>query len=157
MNALTWLSLAALIALFYGPVQWLLESITRHHLFVMRDDLFDQALKGEVSFDSNDYVTARRQLNSLIRFTHLTNWQNMLLLTRFVRIKQPVAVVSPLYQPMRKRVALVMFSLIVLRSPVVLTFLLFGAMYQFVSLNFKGLRQKTMGLLSMIESESHSI
>lgn len=43
---------------------------TRQSLFAVRDDLFDRAVRGEISFDSEAYKTTRLILNGLIRFTH---------------------------------------------------------------------------------------
>lgn len=157
MNALTWLSLAVLVALYYGPVQRLLESIARHHLFVMRDELFDKALKGETSFELDEYKQARKQINSLIRFTHLTTWQNMVLLVKFLRFNKNENAVSPLYRPMRQRAAVLMLGLMILRSPVLLTLSILGLLYQFVGLNVKGLKRRSLSLLNMIERESRSV
>lgn len=157
MNALTWFALAALVALFYGPVQHLLESIARHHLFVMRDELFDKARRGETSFDSDEYLEARRQLNSLIRFTHLTKWQNVLMIIKLLRFQKPERSVSPLYRPLRNRVALVMLLLLVMRSPLmVLTTLLMGLL-KYINLNVLQGKRRALGLLHVIERESQSV
>ena len=56
MSALTWLALAIAVAVYYGPMQTLLESTARNKLFRMRDELFDQAAAGETSFDSEEYL-----------------------------------------------------------------------------------------------------
>lgn len=157
MNALSWLALAALVALFYGPVQHLLESIARHHLFVMRDELFDKARRGETSFDSDEYQEARRQLNSLIRFTHLTKWQHVLFIVKFLRFKEPDHSMSPLYRPLRERVALVMALLLVMRSPFVLLVSFCVGLYQFITLNALKTKRRALSLLHVIERESRSV
>lgn len=41
---------------------------TRQRLFALRDDLFDSAARGEVSFESEAYQLTRQTLNGVIRF-----------------------------------------------------------------------------------------
>lgn len=49
---------------------------TRQRLFALRDELFQQAEQGKVSFDSNAYRMLRSTLNGMIRFTHdLSFWR----------------------------------------------------------------------------------
>jgi len=42
----------------------------RQKMFAVRDELFDYAHSGQVSFDDPAYVLLRRQMNALIRFGH---------------------------------------------------------------------------------------
>ena len=42
----------------------------RQRFFSLRDDLFDLASSGEVSFDSVTYTYLRRKINGMIRFAH---------------------------------------------------------------------------------------
>lgn len=44
--------------------------LTRQKLFKIRDELFDLAEKGELSFDSKAYGLMRTTLNGMIQFTH---------------------------------------------------------------------------------------
>lgn len=157
MNALSWLSIAALIALIYGPVQSLLESIARHHLFVMRDELFNKARHGETSFDADEYRQARRQLNSLIRFTHITKWHNVMLIGKLLRIRQPEQSMSPLYLPFRNRVAAVLLLLVIMRSPFMIAFTLLTGMIGFLRLNMIQAKRKVLKVLHVIEQESLSV
>jgi hypothetical protein len=43
---------------------------TRQKLFKLRDDLFDLAVDGKLSFDSNAYGMCRKTLNGVIRYCH---------------------------------------------------------------------------------------
>lgn len=59
-----------------------MEDYTRQELFTLRDELFDYAADGHISFDDEAYLTTRTMINGVIRFTHsvsLTNWLMMLL------------------------------------------------------------------------------
>jgi hypothetical protein len=59
-----------------------MEDYTRQELFKLRDELFDYAADGQISFDDEAYLTTRTMINGVIRFTHsvsLTHWLMMLL------------------------------------------------------------------------------
>jgi hypothetical protein len=55
---------------------------TRQSLFAIRDELFDAAARGEISFDSEAYRTTRLIMNGLIRFTHRASVMRVWLLIR---------------------------------------------------------------------------
>lgn len=74
-----WLALAFLIIFAYGPWQEFIESAVRHKLFKVRDELFDYAAKGNVSFEHDDYKRVREALNDFIRFAHVMSWSHALL------------------------------------------------------------------------------
>lgn len=66
---------------FFAYKQYVVDS-TRHSLFTLRDELFDYAAKGNISFDNEAYKTTRRMINGVIRFTHdisLSNWATLAL------------------------------------------------------------------------------
>jgi hypothetical protein len=49
--------------------EWRLDSF-RQDMFVVRDELFDYAADGNISFDHPAYILLRRQMNGLIRYGH---------------------------------------------------------------------------------------
>ncbi len=62
------LSLLAVLVLFLWREHRL--DVFRQRIFEMRDDLFDFAAKGQMSFDDPAYGALRGLLNSYIRFAH---------------------------------------------------------------------------------------
>lgn len=60
----------ALLWLLYGPWQWICTDVARQILFEKRDQLFDLARAGELSFNSPEYRQVRKSLETLIRFAH---------------------------------------------------------------------------------------
>lgn len=50
----------------------------RQALFGVRDHLFDEALKGKISFESDAYKATRTLLNGMIRYGHRLNLSNLL-------------------------------------------------------------------------------
>jgi hypothetical protein len=70
-NALVGLAvLVALLLLIYGPWQWACTDYARQILFEKRDEIFDMAADGELSFNSSQYHAIRGSLESCIRFAH---------------------------------------------------------------------------------------
>ena len=51
----------------------------RHRLFVLRDELFDYALDGNISFDHPAYAMLRRRMNNLLRFSHKISFVRLLI------------------------------------------------------------------------------
>ena len=51
----------------------------RHRLFVLRDELFDYALDGNLSFDHPAYAMLRRRMNNLLRFSHKISFVRLLI------------------------------------------------------------------------------
>jgi hypothetical protein len=49
--------------------EWRLDSF-RQNVFIVRDELFDYAADGYISFDHPAYILLRRQMNGLIRYGH---------------------------------------------------------------------------------------
>lgn len=62
--------LIALAFLFYGPWQWVCTDFARQIIFEKRDEIFDMAADGDLSFNSPEYRTIRSSLESSIRFAH---------------------------------------------------------------------------------------
>jgi hypothetical protein len=63
-------SLAALLAILYGPWQAICTDIARQIVFEKRDAIFDLAHSGKLSFNSREYGTIRSSLQASIRFSH---------------------------------------------------------------------------------------
>jgi hypothetical protein len=79
VGLLTWIGLFFFILFFYGPWQKGLTDWYREKAFAVRDELFDCASRGEISFSDPDYVTTRDTLNNQIRFAHRATWLNVLI------------------------------------------------------------------------------
>lgn len=62
------LGLFALIALWLGPRRWLVTDFARNEMFAAREDFWDVAASGAVSFDDRNYRRIREAINSNIRF-----------------------------------------------------------------------------------------
>ncbi len=58
------------LCLFYGPWQNFCTDCARQMIFEERAAVFDMAARGEVSFNSVQYIGVRLGLNRLIRFAH---------------------------------------------------------------------------------------
>ncbi|MHB8345870.1 MAG: hypothetical protein ACYDHM_01565 [Acidiferrobacterales bacterium] len=77
-------SLSAVITLaigyffFYVVWQRYVVDVTRQHLFELRDQLFDIAADGRLSFENDPYKTIRRVFNAGIRFAHQADWVHIL-------------------------------------------------------------------------------
>ena len=84
------ISLAALLFLLLVLFNGYREDRLRQELFELRDRLFDEAVEGNVSFDSHAYQATRLLLNGMLRFAH------RLSLSRFV-------IAVPLINPDRIR------------------------------------------------------
>ncbi len=63
---------------FYGPWQTLCIDWARQRLFEARDQLFDLAAQGKMSFNSTQYVELRRGFETTIRFAHKVSWPRLL-------------------------------------------------------------------------------
>lgn len=64
------LSLAAIAIFLLFPYNSFRIEKVRQHAFALRDELFDEARKGNIAFDSQAYMATRSLLNGLIRFSH---------------------------------------------------------------------------------------
>lgn len=62
--------LLAVGCIFYGPWQWVCTDLARQIAFEKRDAVFDMALNGKLSFDSDEYKRIRRALEKSIRHAH---------------------------------------------------------------------------------------
>ena len=73
-------AIAAIWWFFYGPYQKYRVDKARYHLFVIRDELFDQARAGVMSFDDQAYRIARTNINGALRFIEYYTWFYLLMM-----------------------------------------------------------------------------
>ena len=66
----SFLCLVSIGVILYGPWQSVCTDAARQLIFEQRDKLFDMALAGRISFNSQEYREIRRGLEVLIRFSH---------------------------------------------------------------------------------------
>lgn len=66
--------LVIVIVLIYGPWQRLMVDMARQRLFQLRDEIFDLAADGKISFDDPSYHEVRSAFNAMIRFCHVITW-----------------------------------------------------------------------------------
>lgn len=83
MSELTALTSLVSVALLVMWAFWLYPDYRtdafRQKMFKLRDDLFDDAASGKISFDSPAYGMLRNAMNGFIRFGHRLNiWQVLL-------------------------------------------------------------------------------
>lgn len=63
---------------------------TRMKLFSIRNELFDYAMAGSISFNHPAYGLLREIMNSMIRFTHKIDWVTLILLYMGLRNIRPI-------------------------------------------------------------------
>ncbi len=61
--------IALLVFYFWFYKQYRIDR-TRQSLFAVRDEMFDYATAGHISFDDPAYILLRQTMNGMIRFTH---------------------------------------------------------------------------------------
>lgn len=72
----TILLVAAMATIIYGPWQSVCTDVARQFLFEIRDQFFDMARNGEISFESREYRAIRVSFEENIRYAHnLTIWR----------------------------------------------------------------------------------
>jgi hypothetical protein len=74
---------AALLWVVFGPWQLLCTDAARFKLFQCRDELFDMAANGELSFQSQEYPEIRDAINALIRYSYRLTVPRLLFVTAF--------------------------------------------------------------------------
>ena len=121
------LGLVLLIWFIYGPWQALVCDGVRQRLFESRDELFDLAMAGEISFDDPAYKFARNRINAHIRFAHRASIWRMMALSPFVRrfpdvpdVPRTNAKFDEKLRGLLKKCDIYMVALIWLRSPILL-------------------------------------
>jgi hypothetical protein len=140
------LSLAAIAAFLLFPYNGYRVEKIRQQAFTLRDELFDEARKGNISFDSRAYMATRSLLNGLIRFSHRISFSRMIAFRCMLTDRAFVNTADGLAQAMnasaeqdRKlctgyiRRANVLVAQHVLSSPLVLIFIIPPVMGVFLS------------------------
>ena len=79
----TSLTLIALVATYFWAVKPLQVDLLRQRLFAIRDELFDFAADGGISFDDPVYRGLRDEINSFIRFAHKITFSRLVLTELF--------------------------------------------------------------------------
>ena len=88
--SVTLVALSVFLFIFYGPWQTLVVDWARQRMFEARDNLFDAARDGDLSFESAEYREARNIVERMIRFCHHVSWPRLLLIEM-----SPVKMTSP--------------------------------------------------------------
>jgi hypothetical protein len=77
VNALiSLISISFIFVMAYWFYQDYRVDLFRQRMFSLRDELFDYALKGDISFDSECYRLLRGTMNGSIRFAHRVNFMH---------------------------------------------------------------------------------
>ena len=96
MNFHTLLILYAELSVLWWMYAWLYydyrTDLLRFRLFIIRDQLFDAAVKGELDFNSPAYKRTRTTLNGALRFAHRLTLSKLLITFLWMRRKDPTAV-----------------------------------------------------------------
>ena len=82
-------SLASVI--FFGLLPAYRVDCFRQQLFAIRDDLFDYAADGNISFTDPAYVILRQQMNALIRYGHHITLYRSIVTFIFGKLSKPTA------------------------------------------------------------------
>lgn len=61
----------------------------RQELFAIRDELFDFAINGNISFNHPAYGILRRTMNGMVRFTHKIDFINLIAIILFIKTPTP--------------------------------------------------------------------
>lgn len=85
MGASSYLWMAGIWVLYFWLYRTYRLDKFRHNLFVLRDELFDLALDGQVSFESRAYRLLRQIINGMIQYGHRYNFLGLSLWFFFVR------------------------------------------------------------------------
>lgn len=79
------LALISVVMIFLALWLWSRYRIDsfRDRLFILRDELFDAALRGEVSYSDRAYTMLRNRMNGMLRFAHHVQLSHVILLSVF--------------------------------------------------------------------------
>jgi hypothetical protein len=85
MTFIHFLGFSCLVAFFYGPWQRVVVDVIRQKLFELRDAAFDQAVDGNVAFDSEQYEIFRNMINTMIRNAHVVSFWRLFIFNQFAK------------------------------------------------------------------------
>lgn len=74
----------ALWFLYFSLFQQYKVDKTRQELFAIRDEMFDFAAAGFLSFNHPAYIMLRHTMNGMIRVAHRINWYNTIIIVLFM-------------------------------------------------------------------------
>ncbi len=138
------LAVALIILFFYSKWQLICIDITRQQLFRIRDDIFLYADDGRIDFNDKNYIEIRNRLNSSIKYCHkikLSTLFSIILLQKNKQISDEfnqqellTDIVkniedTDLRHDLEKQALEVTFflsALVILRSPILLLFIMFA-------------------------------
>lgn len=69
-SVIFWLEVLFLWWWYCFPCQQYRIDLLRYRLFLIRDELYDSAARGEIGFDDPAYGMTRKTLNGMLRFAH---------------------------------------------------------------------------------------
>ena len=79
------LAVVGIVTLWFGPLRWITVDWSRNAMFEARDELFDEAAAGRLSFDDPNYRRVRDSINSLIRYAHTLSFVRLAIHARNFR------------------------------------------------------------------------
>jgi hypothetical protein len=82
------LSLAGLVYLYFWIYRGFIVDSFRQDLFHLRDEVFDYAADGNISFDHDNYGMLRSTINGYIQHAHRMTLWHALVLNLFIRDKE---------------------------------------------------------------------
>lgn len=89
MNEIIGLFSLATILILLGLILWLFPDYYidsfRQKMFILRDQLFDDARNGKIGFNDPSYMMLRSSMNGFIQFGHKLNIWQAIFLTFFVK------------------------------------------------------------------------
>ncbi len=69
----SWLSIMLIVFLLIPLYKKYRIDAFRYRMFCLRGELFDEARKGTITFESDSYIMLRQSINTYIRFAHQLN------------------------------------------------------------------------------------
>ena len=84
-SVLLWIANIVLLGMIFRFRRDHRADALRHRLFVLRDELFDYALDGNLSFEAPAYKMLRLGMNNLLRFAHKIGFMRLPILFLFGR------------------------------------------------------------------------
>ena len=95
------ISILFLLVLFLWLIPGYRVDLFRQQMFALRDELFDEARKGNISFSDPAYGMLRSSMNGFIQFGHRLNvWQVMLL--NFIARNEKNRMTKPFYKQLEE-------------------------------------------------------
>lgn len=152
-----WVMAAMFVWFFYGPWQAFWADWYRQEVFAARDQLFDMAVEGKISFDDEAYKGKRRSMDLMIRFADQTTWSQILMTVYLMKVfcklpfkteaKESRADHDVFADALRPAQRALVVS-IILRAPLLWPLFLIFGLIKFWEMAAKGTQNITTSLLS---------